>query len=66
MAARRCHVDMVGLRRHFILGSFIWDFINRIGYCWVLNLIDFVITLTCYFGINMLMIIAYSDFMSII
>ena len=66
MAARRCHVDMVGLKTSHHIGLFIWDFINPIGYCLGLNLIDFVITLTCYFGIIMLMIIAYSDFMSII
>ena len=35
-----------------ILGFLLWDFINRIGYLLGLNLIDFVITLTCYIGIN--------------
>ena len=34
--------------------------------CWGFNLIDFVMTLTYYLGLIMLMIIAYSDVMSII
>ena len=48
VAARRCHVDMVGLRRHIYFGILL----TVLVICWGFNLIDFVITLIAILGLN--------------